>query len=72
MLNLKVLRMARGYTIAELATKSGVTRANLYAYEQGKGNPTVGTLTRLATVLDVPLRAFFPVPRRPRPQPVPR
>jgi transcriptional regulator with XRE-family HTH domain len=52
--NLRRLRMEQGRTLSELAQASGVAKATLSALEAGKGNPTIETLSSLATALGIP------------------
>jgi transcriptional regulator with XRE-family HTH domain len=53
--NLRRLRAEHGRSLSELARASGVAKATLSALEAGKGNPTIETLSSLATALEVPL-----------------
>jgi transcriptional regulator with XRE-family HTH domain len=50
-LTLKRLRLERGLTQAALAGLSGIAQPNLAAMEQGRRQPTLPTLGRLATAL---------------------
>ena len=52
--NLRRLRGDQGRTLSELARASGIAKATLSALEAGKGNPTIETLSSLATALGVP------------------
>jgi transcriptional regulator with XRE-family HTH domain len=52
---LKALRDRRGLTQAELADKAELSRGYLIRLEQGKQDPTLGVLRRLAKALNVPL-----------------
>jgi transcriptional regulator with XRE-family HTH domain len=52
--NIRRLRGEQGRTLSELARASGVAKATLSALEAGKGNPTIETLSSLATALGVP------------------
>lgn len=49
------LRKMRKLSQRQLATLTGVERANLIKYEQGKGNATIDTLTKFAIALGVDL-----------------
>lgn len=49
------LRTARAWTLDELAARSGVSRRLVVQIEQGEGNPSIGTLLRLADALEVTL-----------------
>ncbi|WP_106477428.1 helix-turn-helix domain-containing protein [Phytohalomonas tamaricis] len=48
------LRQARELSLSALAVKAGVAKSNLSNLEQGRGNPTLDTLWRLAKQLKVP------------------
>ena len=52
--NLRRLRGEQGRSLSELARASGIAKATLSALEAGKGNPTIETLSALATALGVP------------------
>jgi transcriptional regulator with XRE-family HTH domain len=52
--NLRRLRTEQGRTLSELARASGIAKATLSALEAGKGNPTIETLSSLATALGIP------------------
>lgn len=49
---LKRIRLSRGMTQVELASKSNVDRTLIIALEQGRGNPTKETLEKLAAALN--------------------
>jgi len=51
--NLKRLRADRGHTLDALAARSGVSRGMIVQIEQGRTNPSVGTVVRLADALGV-------------------
>ncbi|GAA5018147.1 hypothetical protein GCM10025734_69760 [Kitasatospora paranensis] len=51
--NLKRLRNERGYTLDALAARSGVSRGMIVQIEQGRTNPSVGTVVRIADALGV-------------------
>ncbi|WP_405010373.1 XRE family transcriptional regulator [Kitasatospora sp. NBC_01539] len=51
--NLKRLRTDRGHTLDALAARSGVSRGMIVQIEQGRTNPSVGTVVRLADALGV-------------------
>lgn len=51
--NLKRLRGDRGHTLDALAARSGVSRGMIVQIEQGRTNPSVGTVVRLADALGV-------------------
>lgn len=50
-INLKALRLTRGYTITQLAKISGVHPIALGRYEKGKHSPTLDTLLKLQGAL---------------------
>lgn len=52
---LKALRKERGWTQSDLAEKAGLKRTALGAYEEGRAEPRLGVLVRLAHTLDVSL-----------------
>lgn len=57
---LKRIRKSRGFSMRELAEKSGVAFSYISELESGaKLNPTVDALCRLATALGVPLTMSF-------------
>jgi transcriptional regulator with XRE-family HTH domain len=51
--NLRRLRVARRWSLSELAAATGIGKASVSAIENGRANPTVDTLGRLADALDV-------------------
>ncbi|WP_354643548.1 helix-turn-helix domain-containing protein [Kitasatospora camelliae] len=51
--NLRRLRAERGHTLDALAARSGVSRGMVVQIEQGRTNPSVGTVVRLADALGV-------------------
>jgi transcriptional regulator with XRE-family HTH domain len=52
---LGALRAAEGWTLDELARRSGVSRRMIIEIEKGRANPSVGTLLDLSVALKVPL-----------------
>jgi transcriptional regulator with XRE-family HTH domain len=52
---LKKLRQGRGLSQEALAKKARITREYVNKLEAGRYDPTVGTLTRLAKALGVPV-----------------
>jgi transcriptional regulator with XRE-family HTH domain len=52
---LSALRAAEGWTLDELARRSGVSRRMIIEIEKGRANPSVGTLLDLSVALKVPL-----------------
>jgi transcriptional regulator with XRE-family HTH domain len=55
---LKRERERAGIGAAELARRSGVSKATVSQLESGTGNPSVETLWAIATALDVPFSVF--------------
>ncbi|MGH9251611.1 MAG: helix-turn-helix domain-containing protein [Acidimicrobiales bacterium] len=54
-LNVRSRRAARGWSLDTLASRSGVSKGVLVALEQGRGNPSLGTLIRVAECLGLPI-----------------
>ena len=50
----RVLRKNRGYSLDDLAQRSGVSRASLSQIETAKTNPTISILWKIAAALGVP------------------
>lgn len=50
--NARALRLARGLTQAQVATRLGVDRAHVSALEQGQRNPTAISLAQIAGALE--------------------
>ena len=48
--NLTKLRKREGLSIGSLAEKTGISTAAISQIEQGKGNPTISTISKLASV----------------------
>ncbi|RQR85274.1 XRE family transcriptional regulator [Burkholderia sp. Bp9012] len=63
--NLVAQRKARGLTLDQLAQASGVSRGMVVQIEQGKTNPSVATLCRLANALVVPISKLIETDLRP-------
>ena len=56
-------RTARGWTLDELADRSGVSRRLLISIEHGEGNPSIATLLRISDALGVGLPVLVDVER---------
>ena len=56
-------RSARGWTLDELADRSGVSRRMLINIEHGEGNPSIATLLRISDALGVGLPVLVDVER---------
>lgn len=53
--NTRQLRTDRGWSLDQLATRSGVSKGMLVQIEQARTNPSIGTLCRLADAFGVTL-----------------
>ena len=56
---LRILRDERGISMRALARRSGLSANALSMIERGLTSPSVSTLTKLASALEVPIMAFF-------------
>jgi transcriptional regulator with XRE-family HTH domain len=56
--NSRRLRTARGWSLDQLAARSGVSKGMLVHLEQARTNPSLGTLVKLAETLGVSLAAL--------------
>jgi transcriptional regulator with XRE-family HTH domain len=56
-------RAARGWTLDELADRSGVSRRMVITIEHGEGNPSIATLLRVSDALGVGLPVLVDVER---------
>ena len=56
---LRILREERGISMRALARRSGLSANALSMIERGLTSPSVSTLNKLATALEVPITAFF-------------
>ena len=52
---LQALRAERGWSLDQLAVRSGVSKGVLVAIEQGRSNPGLGTLARIGDAFGVPV-----------------
>jgi transcriptional regulator with XRE-family HTH domain len=59
------LRSEHAWSLDQLAGRSGVSKGVLVALEQGRGNPNLGTLIRIADALGVPLTRLVQVEEEP-------
>src|SRR5436305_9398813 len=57
--NLRRLRVARRWSLGDLAAATGAGKATLSAIENARANPTVETLASLASALEVDLPALL-------------
>ena len=53
--NVRRFRHERGYSLSELARRAGLAKQTLSGLEAGQANPTVLTLTTIATALGIPV-----------------
>ncbi len=56
---LRILREERSISMRALARRSGLSANALSMIERGLTSPSVSTLNKLATALEVPITAFF-------------
>jgi transcriptional regulator with XRE-family HTH domain len=56
---LRLERAARGWTLADLAARSGVSRAMISKIERGEASPTATVLVRLAGAFDLTLAGLI-------------
>ncbi len=56
---LKQLRQQRGWSLSRLAEATGVSKAMLGQIERNESSPTVATLWKIATGLNVPFSTFI-------------
>lgn len=54
-MQLKALRKAKGLTRYALAKRAGVSQVYVRKLEEGRSDPTIGMLQRLAKALGVPV-----------------
>ncbi|MTH45987.1 helix-turn-helix domain-containing protein [Intestinirhabdus alba] len=64
---LKRLRQQRGWSLSQLAAATGVSKAMLGQIERGESSPTVATLWKIATGLNVPFSTFISPPEAEHP-----
>ena len=55
---LRVCRLYRGVTQADLEQRTGISRNTICAIENGRGNPTVSTYEKLVNALGFELGVF--------------
>ncbi|MEO5875934.1 MAG: helix-turn-helix domain-containing protein [Streptosporangiaceae bacterium] len=61
----RVSRAAHGWSLDHLAARSGVSKGVLVNLEQGRGNPSLGTLVKISEALGVPLTRLVQVEDEP-------
>ena len=57
--NLRTLRVARGLTQKELSERTGIAQSDISKLENGSANPSLRTLRRLASGMNMRLRLVF-------------
>jgi transcriptional regulator with XRE-family HTH domain len=62
---LAALRTERGWSLDQLATRSGVSKGVLVALEQGRSNPNLATLARIGDAFGVPVTRLVEVSDEP-------
>ena len=62
---LQSLRSERGWSLDELVLRSGVSKGVLVALEQGRSNPNLATLARIAEAFGVPVTRLLDVSDEP-------
>src|SRR6201992_143599 len=65
---LQALRADRGWSLDQLAARSGVSKGVLVALEQGRSNPNLATLARIADAFGVPVTRLVDVSGEPHVQ----
>ncbi len=63
--NVHALRMRRSWTLDVLAARSGVSKGMLVQIEQGRTNPSIGTICRVANALGVAVPRLVEVAEAP-------
>lgn len=58
-LRLKEILKDRGESITAFASKVGITQANMSNIANGKSSPTLDTLERIASALNIPITELF-------------
>ncbi len=61
-MNLKKIRLARGYSLDLVAEQTGVSKSMLGQIERGEANPTIGTIGKIVSGLRVPLADLVKTP----------
>jgi transcriptional regulator with XRE-family HTH domain len=62
---LRALRTGRGWSLDQLAARSGVSKGVLVALEQGRSNPNLATLARISDAFGVPVTRLVDVSGEP-------
>ncbi|MGN0481924.1 MAG: helix-turn-helix domain-containing protein [Lachnospiraceae bacterium] len=61
-INLKKIRLARGYSLDQVAEQTGVSKSMLGQIERGTANPTIGILGKIVSGLRVELNDLVKTP----------
>jgi transcriptional regulator with XRE-family HTH domain len=61
----QALRTERGWSLDQLAARSGVSKGVLVAVEQGRSNPSLGTLARISDAFGVPVTRLVEISDEP-------
>lgn len=62
---LQAMRAERGWSLDQLAARSGVSKGVLVALEQGRSNPNLATLARVSDAFGVPVTRLVEVADQP-------
>ena len=62
---MQALRTERGWSLDQLAARSGVSKGVLVAVEQGRSNPSLGTLARISDAFGIPVTRLVEVSDQP-------
>ncbi len=57
---LKMRRLARGWTLDDLAAKADVSRSAIWKYEAGRASPSLRQLEKLAKALQTDVHHLLP------------
>lgn len=58
---LREIRNERGFSLQELASKTGVSKLTLGKIERGEGNPTLSVIWKIANGLSIPITSLLSV-----------
>src|SRR6516225_3580356 len=62
---LQALRAERGWSLDQLAARSGVSKGVLVSLEQGRSNPNLATLARIGDAFGLPVTRLIDTPSEP-------
>ncbi len=57
--NIRKLRIEKGISVIQLSNDSGISRSHLFYIESKKSVPSLITLSKLATAMNVTMKDFF-------------